>query len=81
MKPAKQALRVQVTLTPRPDALRSWSSALDLVADWMAGEVLKDARAEAAAVMGVEPSEVAPEPSDVAGLVRDHGRRLVGGAS
>ena len=78
MKPQREALRVQVTLTPKPDALRSWNSALDLVADWMAREVLNDARAEAAAVMGVEPSEVAPEPSDLAAAVRDHGQRLVG---
>ena len=78
MKPQREALRVQVTLTPKPDALRSWNSALDLVADWMAREVLNDARAEAAEVMGVEPSEVAPEPSDLAEAVRDHGRRLVG---
>jgi hypothetical protein len=81
VKTTKQPLRVQVTLAPKPDALRSWNSALDLLADWLAADILERARAEAAAELGVTPTEIAPDPNDVAAAVRAHGDSLVGGAS
>lgn len=81
MKPQKQPLRVTLTHVPRADALRSWSSALDLIADWMAKEVLAQARADAAAELGLSPGEIAPEPNDVTEIARAHGERLLGGAS
>lgn len=80
-KIATQPLRVQLTLVPEPDAVRSWNSALDLLADWMAKDVLAQARAEAAAELGVEPGDIATEPNDTAQVARAHGQRLLGASS
>ena len=79
--PTKQPLSVQVTLAAAPDALRSWDSALDLLADWMATEILEESRAEAAAELGVAPADVAPMPNGVASAVRAHEQRVVGSGS
>jgi hypothetical protein len=78
VKPTKQPLTVQVTLASTPDALRSWNSALDLLADWLATDILERARAEAAAELGVAPAQIAPDPNGVAEAVRAHGESLVG---
>jgi hypothetical protein len=75
----KQPLRVEVTHVPREHALRSWDSALDLLADAFAQRILDKARAEAAAELGLTPDEVAPEPDRTAELARAHGLALVGG--
>ncbi len=64
---------------PRENARRSWDSALDLLADAFAQRILDKSRAEAAAELGLTPSEVAPDPSRVAEIARAHGRSLVGG--
>ncbi|MEQ1566324.1 MAG: hypothetical protein ABMA64_11850, partial [Myxococcota bacterium] len=58
----KQPLRVEVIHVPREHALRSWDSALDLLADAFAQRILDKARAEAAAELGLTPDQVAPEP-------------------
>lgn len=75
----KQPLRVEVVHVPREHALRSWDSALDLLADAFAQRILDKARAEAAAELGLTPDEVAPEPDRTAELARAHGLALVGG--
>lgn len=81
VKSAAQPLSVELTLVPEPDAVRSWNSALDLLADWMAKEVLEQSRADAAAELGVAPGDIAPEPNDVPEVVRAHGERLLGASS
>lgn len=81
MKSADQPLRVQVTQTPTEDAHRSWNSALDLFADWLAKEVLAESRRDAAEAMGVEPGDISPEPNDTAEAARAHGERLLGASS
>lgn len=75
----KQPLHVEVVCVPRENALRSWDRALDILADAFAQTILDKARAEAAAELGVTPSEVAPEPNRIAEIARAHGLSLVGG--
>ena len=75
----KQSLRVEVIHVPREHALRSWDSALDLLADAFAQRILDKARAEAAAELGLTPAEVAPEPNRIGDIARAHGLSLVGG--
>ncbi|MEQ1501573.1 MAG: hypothetical protein ABMB14_05050 [Myxococcota bacterium] len=75
----KKPLRVQVVQVPRENARRSWDSALDLLADAFAQRILDKSRAEAAAELGLTPSEVAPDPNGIAEIARAHGLSLVGG--
>lgn len=75
----KQPLRVEVVHVPREHALRSWDSALDLLADAFAQRILDKARAEAAAELGLTADQVAPETDRTAELARAHGLALVGG--
>ena len=81
MKPNKQPLRIQVTPVPKPDALRSWNSVMDLLADWLAADILERARVEAAAELGLAPSEIAPDPTGLDDAIRAHGESVVGAAS
>lgn len=81
MKSAAQPLRVQVTLVPERDAVRSWNSALDLLADWIAKDLLEESRQDAAKQLGVAPDDIAAAPNDTAEAARAHGERLLGGAS
>jgi hypothetical protein len=73
-------MQVRLTNVPAADAIRSWCSALDILAVGIATDILERARAEAAEELGLSPAEVAAEPCGVAELARSHGQGLVGGA-
>lgn len=75
----KQVLRVEVVAIPSADAERNWKSILDILADAFAQQILAEARAAAAAELGISPSELEPDGDDVADLARSHGLSLVGG--
>ncbi len=69
-------LHVRLRLVEQEDALRSWESALGLIADDLAEHLLEKARTEASALLG-EPIP-APADAEIAALVREHERGRVG---
>ncbi len=71
-----EPLHVRLRRVEKEDALRSWESALGLIADDLAGHLLEKARTEASALLG-EPIP-APAEAEIAALVREHGRERVG---
>ncbi len=81
MKSTDQPLRVKLIHVPSEDARQNWNEALDLLADWIANEMLEEARQEVAAQLGVSPDAVAPPPNDTAQVARAHGQRLLGASS
>jgi hypothetical protein len=81
VKSTDQPLRVTLIHVPAEDARQNWNEALDLLADWIANEMLEEARQEVAAQLGVSPDAVAPAPNDTAQVARAHGQRLLGASS
>ena len=68
-------LHVRLRLVEQEDALRSWESALGLIADDLADHLLEKARAEASSLGEEIP---ALNNGEIAALAREHGRKLVG---
>lgn len=74
----KQPLRVEIVVVPRYDALRNWDTALDIIADEIARDILERSRDEAAAELGLVRTDNA-ESNGIAEMARAHGMSLVGG--
>ena len=54
----KHPLTIRAVPVPRRDAERSFSDALDLLAEGLASVVIEEARAEVAARLGVAPESI-----------------------